>query len=46
MAGSGTLIKQYDPAIGGRNTLRAEADFLEFCRIEPATDEVARRCPD
>jgi Phosphotransferase enzyme family len=43
--GLGYLIKQYDPAIGGRNTLRAEADFLEFCRIEPATEEVARSMP-
>ena len=43
--GLGYLIKQSDPAIGGGDTLRYEADFLEFCQSHPATAQAARSMP-
>ena len=44
--GVGYLIKQPDdPALGGRQTLGAEAAFYRFCRDDPAAAEVAGFLP-
>jgi hypothetical protein len=44
--GSGYLIKQPgDPAAGGAETVRREAEFLDFCFREPAAAEAVRFLP-
>jgi hypothetical protein len=44
--GSGYLIKQPgDPAAGGAETVRREAEFLDFCFHEPAAAEAVRFLP-
>ena len=44
--GSGYLIKQPgDPAAGGAETVRREAEFLDFCSHEPAAAEAVRFLP-